>query len=211
MDLLHKVLTGVAIGLLGLGTFLGYEWLQAHDAAIRAEAKVAADQAAFEKLTAQQQDLKDQLAQIKKDQTDQLAGVSKQFNQAQNPQQLATLIGQIMGLKSAPVVNTPPATAANPNPTPIVELPDAPQVKEYLRACEECKVNYAAAQKAAAIAEKDKAAAEAKLELVTDERDQWKDTAKGGSWKKRAGNRILNFFVDAGILIVAACGTGHCR
>jgi hypothetical protein len=211
MDVYHKILIAIAIGLVLFGAFLGYEWLQAHDAALRAEAKVAADQAAFDKLTAQQKELADQLKQVQKDQADGLATVGRQFGAAQSSPQFAALLAQLIGLKTTPTVVTPIATADNPRPTPVVELPDSPPVRAYFKDCEDCKVNYAAAQKAAAIADQNRVAAETKLSLVTDERDQWKKTATGGSWKRRAATRLGHFVVDAGIIAIVACGSGHCK
>ena len=210
MDAYHKLLAGVAVGLAGMGIFLVAQWLKAHDAQIHAEAKVAADQAAFDKLSSQQKDLNDQLAQVRKDQADQNANLAKQFNQAQTPQQMAALIGQMMGLKQAPVVVMPAATPQNPNPQPTLELPAAPAAK-FVQDCEECKINYAAAQKALAVADKDKSLAEEKLKLVTDQRDELQKAVKGGTWITRAGKRIGHFVVDAGVTALVLCGSGHCR
>lgn len=213
MDLYHKILTGVIILLIVGGIFLGVQWLAAHDAALKAQAKVEADQAAFDKLTSQQKELADQLVALKREQAEQLTAVRGQFNQAQSPTQVATLMAQLMGLKSTPVIVTPPATADNPHPQPVAQLPldDAPQVKAYALACEECKVNYKAAQKEAEIARQDKVVAETKLGLVTDQRDEWKKAATGGSWVRRAGKRLGHFAVDAVVVGLVLCGSGHCK
>jgi len=211
MDAYHKLLTGVSIGLLLVGAYIGYEWLQAHDAQVRAEAQVKADQQAIEKISEQQKGLADQLAQVRKDQSDQLAAVGKTFQQTQTPQQLAALIAQLTGLKQAPIVVTPAPTPQNPNPQPTIELPDAPQVKAYFQACETCKIDLAAAQKDLTIAKSQGDLDQQKLELVTSERDSWKTAATGGSWARRAGKRALDFLVDAAITTAVVCGSGHCK
>jgi len=97
-------------------------------------------------LTKQKADFEQQIKDIKSQNALDLANVQNTFAKVQTPQQTAALLAQLMGLKQPPVVFTPPATKDDPHPTPQIELPDAPQVKAYFQACEECKVNYAAAQ-----------------------------------------------------------------
>lgn len=210
MDTLHKILTGIII-FVALGcAYLGYQWMQAHEAQIKAEAKSEANAAAAAQIAEQQKVFQEQIIQLRKDTADALANNSKQFNQAQSPQQLAILIAQIMGLKQAPVVVTPAATPENPHPQPVIQLPDTPQAKAYFQECEECKINLASATKAAAIADANAKLSDDRLKLMTDDRNTWKDAAKGGSWKVRAAKRAESFLVDIGIAAAIYCGSGHC-
>jgi hypothetical protein len=207
MDLWHKLLLGLTVVLVIAGIVIAFYWLQAHDEAIRARAKIEADQTAFEKLSAQQKSLDDQLAQIKKDQADQLTSLTRSFNQAQSPAQLSALLSAIM--KQPVTVVTPPATAANPNPAPVIQLPDTPQSKTYFQECESCKVNYAAAQKQLSAADTNAQLDKQKIALVTNERDTYKELAKGGPWFKRAGKAlVVGLCAGAGGAVGASHGAG---
>lgn len=209
MDLYHKILIGFAVVLSLLGLYLAYEWLSAHDAQVKAEAKVEAQQILYDKVVQQQKDLATELQQAKADQARQLADVSRNFSQAQSPSQLAALLSQIT--KQPVTVVTPAATAQNPNPTPVIQLPDTPQAKVYFQDCESCKVNYATAQKELTIANTNAQLDKQKIEYVTNERDTWKKAATGGSWVKRAGVRARDFLIDAAITTAITCGSGHCK
>lgn len=211
MDLLHKILTVACILLLIGAAFFGYQWLQEHDAKIRAEAQSKADEAANAKLVEQQKVFADQLSQIRKDTDEKIANNNKQFSQAQSPQQFAALIAQIMGLKQTPIIVNPQPTAENPHPAPVIELPDTPQAKLYFQECEECKINLANAAKTATISDANLKVEQEKLKNMTDDRDNWKNTANGGTWKKRAVKRGEAFLIDIGIAAAIYCGTGNCK
>lgn len=210
MDVYHKVLTS-SIGVLVIAGILGaVEWLKAHDAQLRAEAQVAADQQQLKKIQDQQQDLANTIKQIQADNARQLQDLSKTFAAAQTPAQLAAVLSKAMG---QPVIihDAPPATKDNPNPTATVELPDAPRAKLYVQECEECKINYANAQKQLQVAETKKQLDAQTISLKDDQINQLQTALKGGSKFKRVVNRVRDFAIDAGIFTAIFCGTGHCK
>ena len=211
MDLYHKILAGAGTGLLITVGVVGAEYIKAREDQARAEERSKANQQLIDQLTKQQNDFAQQIKDLKAQQAIDLANVQRTFANTQSPQQLAALVAQLMGLKQAPIVFTPQATKENPNPTAQIELPDAPQVKAYFQSCEECKVNYAAAQKQL-VAEQGKTEnAQQRLDIMTTDRDQWKRTAQGGSKLQRAVKRVEHFLIDAGITAALVCGSGHCK
>src|SRR5215471_18051913 len=147
MDVYHKILTGAGVGLLLTVAVVGAEYIKAREDQARAEERSKANQQLIDQLTKQQNDFAQQIKDLKAQQAVDLANVQRTFSSTQSPQQLAVLIAQLMGLKQTPQVFTPAPTPENPHPAPQLELPDAPQVKAYFQECEECKINYAAAQK----------------------------------------------------------------
>jgi hypothetical protein len=213
LDLAHKLLALLAALLLTLGAFFAYNWLSSHDDYVRAQAQLKGDQSTLAQLAKQQTDLAAQFKQIQADQQSQLAALHKEYAQAQSPQQLAALISGVMNLPQPIRIATPPATKDNPNPLPVAEvpLPDAPQAKAFIESCQECQVQLATAQKQATITTQQTNALKQELTLTQKERDTWKRAAQGGSWARRAAKRATAFAIDAGITIVAACASHHCK
>ena len=213
MDLAHKLLALTTTLLLAAGAVFAYNWLQAHDAYVRAAAQVKADQSTLTQLAKQQSDLAAQLKQTQSEQQSQLSALQKQYAQAQSPEQLAALISNVMNLPQPIRINTPPATAANPTATPVAEvpLPDAPQAKAFVQSCQQCQIELATAQKQSAISAQQTTDLKQQLAITQKERDTWKRTAQGGSWARRAAKRVTAFAIDAAITTALACASHHCR
>ena len=213
MDLTHKLLTLTTALLLALGAFFAAQWLRAHDAYLQAQAQIKSDQSTLAQLAKQQSDLATQLKQAQFQQQSQLDALHKEYAQANSPQQLAALITSVMNLPQPIKITTPAPTPQNPTPQPVAEvpLPDAPQAKAFVQACQECQIQLSAAQKQAAITVHQNDALKQQLALTEKERDNWKRTAQGGSWPRRAAKRAEAFAIDAAITLVAACSTHHCR
>src|SRR5204862_6948006 len=116
------------------------------------------------------------------DQRTQLSALQKQYAQAQSPEQLAALITRVMNLPQPIRITTPLATTDNPNPTPIAEvpLPDAPQAKAFVEACQECQIQFATPQKQAVIAAQQMTDLKQELELRHTERATSTRTGQGG-------------------------------
>jgi hypothetical protein len=213
MSATHKLLALLIALSLSLSVFFVHSWLRAHDEYIRAEAQLKADQSAFAQLARQQSDLATQLKQTQLDQRSQLATLNKQFAQTQSPDQLAALISNVMKLPQPIRIVTPPSTIENPHPDPIaqVPLPDAPQAKAFVQACQECQIRLFAAEKQADLTAQRTETIKQELALTQNERDTWKRTAQGGSWPRRAVKRAAAFALDAGITVVVACASHHCK
>ena len=213
MDFAHKFLAALTALLLALGAFFAYNWLQAHDDYLRAQAQIRSDQSTLAQLAKQQTDLAAQLKQTQSEQQSQLAALHKEYAQAQSPQQLAALISSVMNLPQPIRITTPPAPKDNPNPQPVAEvpLPDAPQAKAFIEACQECRIQLDTAQKQATIAAQQTTVLKQELTITQKERDTWKRTAQGGSWARRAAKRATTLAIDAGITFAVACASHHCK
>ena len=207
---LHFILT---LALLATAAFLAHQWLRAHDAYLRANAQSQANQSALAQLAKQQSDLAAQLKQTQVDAQSQIAALQKQYAKAQSPEQIAALITAAMNLPQPIQIATPAPTPENPNPDPVAEvpLPDAPQAKAFVQACQECTIRLDAAQKSSAIAAQQSAALQQQLTLTEKDRDTWKRAAKGGSWPRRTAKRIAAFAIDAAITAAALCASRQCK
>jgi hypothetical protein len=213
------------LGIIALLVF--WSWLSARDANIKAAAvqqaneKVIAQNDAQIKFNDQQiKLLAGQIDQLKADQARQLATNTATFARAQTPVDIAALVSKIMELQKPITFVTPPATAANPNPTPVAQVPEesVPQLKTYVQTCEECKIKLpnitaqlANTNTQLAKSEQDKQLLASNLIERTQERDQWKTAAKGGSFWSRFKRSAKYLLIGAGVGAVAVCGSGHCR
>ena len=137
---------------------------------------------------------------------------NNEYARAQSRAQLAALISTVMNIPQPIRITTPAPTTDNPHPTPVAEvpLPDAPQAKAFVQACQECQIRLAAAEKQAAITTQQADSLKQQLALTQKEPDTWKHTAQGRSWARRTAKRAAAFAIDDGITIVAACATHHC-
>jgi len=208
-----KVHLTLTLALLALANFLVHQYVTAQDAYLRADAQSQAYQSALSQLAKQQSDLAQQLKQAQSDQQAQLAALQKQYALAQSPQQLAALLTAAMNLPQPIRITTPAPTPDNPTPQPVAEvpLPDAPQAKAFVQACQACQIQLATAQKESTLAAQQLAAARQQLALTEKDRDAWKRAAKGGSWPRRAAKRVAAFAIDAGLTTLALCATHHCQ
>jgi hypothetical protein len=212
-NLTHKLLLLLTALLLAAGAFFASQYLHARDAYLRAESQIQSDQATLTALAKQQSELAAQLKQTQADQQSQLAALHKDFAHAQSPQQLADLISNAMSLPQPIQIRTPVPTPEQPDPQPVAEvpLPDAPQAKAFLEACQECQINLSAAEKESQLAAVQAATLKQQLALAQKERDTWKHAAQGGTWARRAAKRAAAFAIDAAITAAAVCATHHCK
>src|SRR5262245_50499932 len=114
MDLYHKILAGGIVAAIGATFVVASQWLSAHDAALRAEAQVAADQSTLKKLGDQQLQLADALKAIQADNARQVADLRQTFATATSPAQIAALLSKTLG--QPVVIHDTAPTAGNPNP-----------------------------------------------------------------------------------------------
>jgi hypothetical protein len=106
---------------------------------------------------------------------------------------------------------TPPATIENPHPQPVAQVPaeDAPQLKAYVQACEECKIKLPSITSQLGKSEQEKQLLANDLLQRTQERDQWKTAAKGGSTWQRIKKAAKWFAIGAGVGAVGALAAKH--
>jgi hypothetical protein len=142
----------------------------------------------------------------------QLDAVNKRLDTAKTPQDLAPIVEALMKLKQPITFVTPEPTAANPHPEPVAQVPesDAPQVKEYVRACETCKFELESAHADLKLAQSQLADANQKFQLASDDAARWKKAAQGGSVFQRIKHDSKAGLIGGAITVIVLCATGHC-
>lgn len=173
----------IGIGVvLGLAIVLGgFEWLQAHDALLKAETQTGAQQKTIDQAKADEATIQRALAT-------QLQTLEAQRKQpATAPQIVIDAAKMFPNLPAQLQVVTPPPTTQTVNGK-TVEVPSAPVVQIP-------QVDFAAMQDGIITCQENSAKldacnlteADTKVELKTAEaqRDEWEKTAKGGNWLHR--------------------------
>ena len=183
LDVKHWILL-IAAGVLALLALIAAgSYLGAREDGIKLKATMDAQNQVIQAIDAGEKKRDAALQDFMKAQQVQLEAVNKRFDRAQSPQDIAALVGQLMGLQKPITFVTPPATPANPNPQPVAQVPieDAPQVKSYVKACETCKLNLQTTTQQLTTAQQTHADDVTKLGAVAKERDAAVKAAKGGS------------------------------
>ena len=192
-----------AIGIcvvLGLAIVLGgYEWLQEHDARLKAEASTAAEQKTIDQA-------KTDTATIQKTLAGQLQTLEAQRSQPATPQQIVIDASKFIPNLPQPLqVITPPPTQTIVDgkteevpSAPVVQIPtaDLAAIQAGAVTCQEDAANLTACTLTAA----DTAI---ELKATTAQRDTWEKTAKGGSWLHKTLNAAKWIVVGAGVGYVA--------
>lgn len=200
-----RALTYVELGAISLVLITGVVALHEHDAHIREQAVAAAVEKAQGDYQKQLQQLNsdvdakiktrdDQHTQETKDLADQFAAAEK------SNAQMAALLQKLSGAPQPFTITTPAPTAQNPNPVPVVTVPQAdfPSVTKYAQDCEQCKIDRAKALADLADRTTQMQNAQKEIDSLKGENKQLSETVKGGSWLHRTGRAIL----------VAACAGG---
>lgn len=188
LDRHHLVLYAIVIlALFGAG----YYWHQQHEA-------IAITQARSDTLKEAQAQLKVQLDEYRADEearnkilTDKLADMAKAAAQQKTPIQItgwsqAQLEQAIAGIK----ITVPAPTADNPHPQAVATIPESslPALRDTIEKCKEDSLRLSTCQQDISghvLAEKN---LNQQLADMTGDRDNWRKTAKGGTWLKRAWN-----------------------
>lgn len=208
----RKAEIAFAIALLVAIAFVFVNWLDARDAQTKAQAIVAAQQTVIVQAQEQMKQLQADDTAREQKLTQQLEDTQRQFSQAQSPQQIAALVGQIMGLKQPVTFTTSPPTIANPNPAPVAQVStvDAPQIKAYVQSCQECLQKLPVVQAQVESLQSQLKISGQELSAQENETTAWKKAAKGTWWKNT--KRAMKWFaIGAGAGVAAACATGHCK
>jgi hypothetical protein len=196
----------IGIGVvLGLAIVLGgYEWLQDHDARLKAESTQTAQQQVI--ATAQKS-----IEQAKADEEQtvsslqaQLAAIASQRTVVVTPPQAAAVANTLPNLPAQVQVQQVPATPTAPASQQIV-IPqaDIPAFQAYKLDCDESSAKLTACTLNAASAAVIQTSTDTKLAAVTKERDTWEATAKGGTFWQRFKHDAIQICVTAGVAYAA--------
>lgn len=198
-------LIGAAVVIVLVLSFCGYEALQAHDAQLKADNKSEALKPALEaaQKIADQAQKTIESAQRDKAQTDsdlkeQLAEIKRQRAVPVTPQQAASFANTLPNLPQPIQVQNVPATATTPaTQNLVVPQADIPALQDYKFNCDETGKRLDACNREAGSNAIIQLQTEVKLSSKTDElkamtkdRDNWKVTAKSGTFWQRTGQGL---------------------
>ena len=196
----------IGIGVvLGLAIVLGgYEWLQEHDARLKAESTQVAQQQVIATAQKSIDQAKADQAQTASDLKTQLAAIASQRTIVVTPQQAAAVANTLPNLPAHVQVQQIPATPTAPASQQIV-IPqaDIPAFQAYKLDCDESSAKLTACSLNAASAAVIQQATTSQLAAVTKERDTWEATAKGGTFWQRFRHDAIQIGVTAGVAYAA--------
>jgi len=191
---------GVALAIV-LG---GYEWLQEHDARLKAESVQSAQQAVIATAQKSIDQAKTDQAQTANDLKTQLAAIASQRTIVVTPQQAAAVANKLPNLPAQVQVQQVPATANAPATQQIVvPAADISALQAYKLDCDENSAKLSACILNAASAEVIQQGTDSQLAAMTKDRDTWEATAKGGTFWQRFKHDAIVITVTAGAAYAA--------
>ena len=196
----------IGIGVvLGLAIVLGgYEWLQEHDARLKAESVQTAQAQVIATAQKSIDQAKADQVQTASDLKSQLAAISAQRVVVVTPQQAAAVANTLPNLPAQVQVQQIPATPTAPATQQIV-IPqaDIPAFQAYKLDCDASSAKLTACSLNAASAAVIQQGTTNQLAAVTKERDTWEATAKGGTFWQRFKHDAIQICVTAGVAYAA--------
>lgn len=196
---------------IGIGVVLalaivlgGYEWIQEHDARLKAESVQSAQQQVIAVAQKSIDQAKADQVQTASDLKSQLAAIASQRTIVVTPQQAAAVANTLPNLPAQVQVQQVPATPTAPATQQIV-IPqaDIPAFQAYKLSCDESNARLSACTLSAATSAIIQEGTDAKLSAVTKERDTWKATAKGGTFWQRFKHDAVQIGITAGVAYAA--------
>lgn len=192
----------IGIGVvLGLAIVLGgYEWLQEHDARLKAESVQTAQTQVIATAQKSIDQAKADQAQTASDLKSQLTAIANQRTIVVTPAQAAAVANTLPNLPAQVQVQQIPATPTAPASQQIV-IPqaDIPAFQAYKLDCDESSAKLTACSLNAASAAVIQQGTADQLAAVTKERDTWEATAKGGTFWRRFKHDAIQIGISAGV------------
>lgn len=196
-DKLKWILGAVALVAVIL---IGRAWLQEHDARLQAEARSTLDKQKADDAQAIIGSANNAKSQADATLKATLASIAQQRTIVVTPQQAATVANTLPNLPKPVEAKEVPATATAPASQEIV-IPkeDIPAFQKYKLDCDANAATLNACQLNTA---QDKIIADegaVKLRAMTDDRDSWKATAKGGTFWHRLKHDAVQIGISAAV------------
>ena len=192
----------IGIGVvLGLAIVLGgYEWLQEHDARLKAESVQSAQTQVIATAQKSIDQAKADQAQTASDLKSQLTAIANQRTIVVTPAQAAAVANTLPNLPAQVQVQQIPATPTAPATQQIV-IPqaDIPAFQAYKLDCDESSAKLTACSLNAASAAVIQQGTADQLAAVTKERNTWEATAKGGTFWQRFKHDAIQIGISAGV------------
>ena len=192
---------------IGIGVVLalaivlgGYEWLQEHDARLKAESVQSAQTQVIATAQKSIDQAKADQAQTASDLKSQLTAIANQRTIVVTPAQAAAVANTLPNLPAQVQVQQIPATPTAPATQQIV-IPqaDIPAFQAYKLDCDESSAKLTACSLNAASAAVIQQGTADQLAAVTKERDTWEATAKGGTFWQRFKHDAIQIGISAGV------------
>jgi hypothetical protein len=189
-----------ALLLAGVLVFVGYGWLQEHDARLKTETQTGQQQKQIDGLRQQQADAQTAL-------NGKLASLERERQRPATATQLVSDAGHFLPNLPQPLqVLTAPVNPALPNgptaQTVVIPEADFQSIRNAQISCQEDTAKLAACQTT-------KDNGKQQLKLTEEQRDEWKTAAKGGSIWHRALGAAKWFAIGAGTGAGVYAATHH--
>ncbi|MHB8756205.1 MAG: hypothetical protein ACYC92_14820 [Candidatus Acidiferrales bacterium] len=201
------------VAALAGAAFLGKQWIDAHDAIVKASATITAQG----QLIAQQKHQAQQIADAERRRDaatrQQLSLMQTQVAQLKTAAQIVSWLPRQVSTPAPVKINVPASTKGNPSPDAIATIPqpDLPVLRDYVESCKECALKLSTARQDLASRDAQLKLAGEQLSAMQQERDAALKAMKGGSfWHRLTHNAKLVFFVSLGTAGIV-CASGHCR
>jgi small-conductance mechanosensitive channel len=190
----------VTVVFLALAVLIGYEWLQEHDARLKAEGVTSAQQQVIAEAQKSIDQAKADQTQVATALAQQIAGLEAQKQQPVTPAQFVVDLAKVLpNLPQPATVVQPPATQQTVNgkvqevsSAPAVQIPaaDLQALQAYKLTCDETGATLGACQRSSADLTTQLSGTHEQLNATIKERDSWETAAKGGTWKQRLGKSL---------------------
>ena len=213
MDIYHKVLGVLSVGLLAGGWFLGSQWLQEHDDKLKAQADAVASKKVFDQLAADRRD-HEEADKARDDATaKQIEAMQKLAAQVQTPAQIAAWIPKQLAGPQPITITVPPATPQDPHPDAIASIPQAslPALRDSIEKCKEDSVRLQTCQQNLASRDAEIKLADAQIEQLKKQNGDLKTELKGGTFWKRTKRAAKWLGIGVGLGAAAVCASGRCK
>lgn len=207
-------IAGAVAGVLILA-WCGYYWLQEHDARMKADATVAANEQKTKEIDARDAVLKSDQAKRDADSAAREAALIEAVKDLKTPAQIAPFVQKELA-PSAPqpiTINLPKSTPDNPTPNAIISIPqaDLPAVRDRLNKCDIDANAISTCRADSDTKDKQLANAAVKLNAANNERDAYKLELAGGTFWRRTKTAFKFAGIGAAAAAAALCGSGHCK
>lgn len=204
-----------AVAAVLILVWCGYYWLQEHDARMKADATVAANEQKTKEIDARDAVLKSDQAKRDADSAAREAALVEAVKDLKTPAQITPFVQKELA-PAAPqpiTINIPKSTPDNPTPNAIVSIPqaDLPSVRDRLNKCDIDANAITTCREDSDTKNKQLANAALKLNAANNERDAYKLELAGGTFWRRTKTALKFVGIGAAAAGVAICGSGHCK
>lgn len=215
--LLTRLHIEIAAGVLALGgaAYGGSTWLGEHDARLKAESIVQANEKVSKDAETKSIALKNEIADRDRASADREKAMIDAIKNMKTTAQIAPYVQRELapGAPQPIIVNVPAATKDNPTPDAVISIPqaDLPVLRDRLNKCDvdanaltTCRADTASTKELIR-------QAGVKLSAAENERDAYKVELQGGTFWRRTKTAFKFVGIGGGIAAAAMCASGHCK